>query len=72
MTVIEMYNSLSKQINVGNGDKQFANLTRESLGIQQRQDPLNSQLGDLILLANQQGLYDASDYLKMVIADKNA
>lgn len=36
---------------------------------EQRQDALNDQLRDLILVANKLGCYDAADYLKRVISE---
>jgi hypothetical protein len=42
----------------------------EAVGQGQRQDSLDDQLRDLILIANQHGMYDAADYLTHVI-EKN-
>lgn len=39
----------------------------ETIGQAQRQDSLHDQLRDLIPIANQNGMYDAADYLQHVI-----
>lgn len=36
---------------------------------QQRQDSLTAQLKDLIPIADENGMYDAADYLKLVLKD---
>lgn len=37
----------------------------------QRQDSVNAQLRDLIVIANKFGFYDASDYLEMILDKKS-